>query len=88
VTPGGSSVFGAADWIYGGDGNDYLAGEIGGDFLYGQADSDTLVGGDGPDTLYGGVGLVETAGGEFDLCIGNGGSDTAFTTPECEAWIL
>ena len=70
---------GAADYLYGGAGNDLMIGQTGDDFLYGEkgndilwgddnrdlsvAGNDYLDGGEGNDTLYGGLGNDTLAGG-------------------------
>ncbi len=70
---------GAADYLYGGAGNDLMIGQTGDDFLYGEkgndilwgddnrdlsvAGNDYLDGGEGNDTLYGGLGDDTLAGG-------------------------
>ena len=70
---------GAADYLYGGTGNDLIIGQTGDDFLFGEkgndilwgddnrdlsvAGNDYLDGGEGNDTLYGGLGNDTLAGG-------------------------
>ena len=70
---------GAADYLYGGTGNDLIIGQTGNDFLFGEkgddilwgddnrdlsvAGNDYLDGGEGNDTLYGGLGNDTLTGG-------------------------
>ena len=70
---------GAADYLYGGTGNDLIIGQTGDDFLFGEkgndilwgddnrdlsvAGNDYLDGGEGNDTLYGGLGNDTLTGG-------------------------
>ena len=52
-----TGVFGADDFLVGGDGNDWLYGLSGDDMLFGNDGGDTLHGGAGADTLFGGDGI-------------------------------
>ena len=54
---------GAANSIYGGDGNDTLVGRAGSDLLSGDAGDDSLLGGDDADTLQGSMGADVIDGG-------------------------
>jgi Ca2+-binding RTX toxin-like protein len=61
---------GAADTLYGGNGNDKLYGQGGLDKLYGEAGNDGAYGGNGNDTLAGGSGA--------DILRGDLGSDWVY----------
>jgi Ca2+-binding RTX toxin-like protein len=54
--PAATSDIGAADKIYGEDGDDTLHGEVGDDLMYGNGNDDNLYGGQGDDNLFGGAG--------------------------------
>ncbi|AEG93875.1 Conserved hypothetical protein [Ramlibacter tataouinensis TTB310] len=53
---------GAADVLYGGEGNDFLAGLYGDDVLYGESGNDSLGGQGGDDMLFGGTGDDQLTG--------------------------
>ncbi len=54
--PAATTDIGAADKIYGEDGDDTLHGEVGDDLMYGNGNDDNLYGGQGDDNLFGGAG--------------------------------
>lgn len=58
-----TSVFGAADKLYGGAGNDRAYGQVGNDTLAGDDGSDELEGDVGADTIAGGAGDDAIVGG-------------------------
>jgi Ca2+-binding RTX toxin-like protein len=76
----------AADFAYGGGGNDtlvgggdndHLLGDAGNDWLYGEAGNDWLLGGADGDVLYGGAGDDTLEGGTGnDALAGGGDNDT------------
>ncbi len=59
-------LFGGADSVFGGSGNDLLSGYLGNDTLVGVGGNDTLIGSWGNDSLAGGSGFDSLVGGEGD----------------------
>ena len=67
---------GAADVIYGGEGNDRVTGGFGNDVIFGEGGDDILWGDDGKDVLMGGAGIDVIFGGTGeDIIIGGTGDD-------------
>ena len=56
TTPASPLDIGAADTIYGEDGDDTLHGQVGDDAVYGNGNDDNVYGGQGDDLLFGGAG--------------------------------
>ena len=75
---------GAADTLYGGDGNDRINGLAGNDAIYGQEGNDVLTGGAGRDILDGGAGTdtanyaTSTAGIVADLMVASRNTRDAY----------
>jgi len=70
---GGPGATGAADRLYGEDGDDTINGQDGNDKLFGGDGNDTLNGGLGNDTLKGGNSADVLDGGEGDDRLYGGG---------------
>lgn len=71
-----SGVIMAADFLFGGAGNDTLIGATGDDLLNGNSGDDSLSGSTGNDTLLGGSGDDTLSGGDGqDLLNGQAGND-------------
>ncbi len=69
----------AANWIYGGAGDDVAYGRGGDDFLLGGGGADWLYGNDGNDSLYGEAGNDYLIGGAgIDVLFGGDGNDVLF----------
>ncbi|CAN5472378.1 hypothetical protein BH11PSE11_BH11PSE11_04950 [soil metagenome] len=63
---------GAADVLYGGEGNDSIGGHFGDDILYGEAGNDVMAGDDDNDILYGGDGDDKMTGDYGKLAYDSG----------------
>ncbi|MGP1680952.1 MAG: calcium-binding protein, partial [Giesbergeria sp.] len=74
---------GAADMLYGGEGNDWMAGQTGNDAMYGGAGDDTMYGDDivmseadsGADLMFGDAGNDKMYGGAKDDVMDGGQDD-------------